>query len=192
MNPMLFRRDLTYAGRAHGNAQIAHNLLRRLEPRILQVVHMPAFKEFEADELFQICLIEVYRSLLNYRGEGSLESWAGQLSYRVIQREIRKQKRISQKRNWEGNQKRSFAESPEKAVIRHEFWRQLSGQLRTMPPKRRAVLIMHLIHDYTVSEVARRNRITINTVKYHLKIAYSELREMMSTRPELYEAMSEQ
>ncbi len=147
-------------------------------------------KNAESEDLIQICLIEVLEHLYNYRGEGTVESWAGRVAHRVVMRELKKtQQRSHRFRTMLWTNDDVVKETPEKTISRRQWWDQLTKKLETIPTKRRAVLSMHLIYEYTIPEIAELSNVSANTVKDHLKTAYRELRTILTCNATLREAI---
>jgi DNA-directed RNA polymerase specialized sigma24 family protein len=64
--------------------------------------------------------------------------------------------------------------------------------MEDIPQKRRVSLLLHLAHDYTVSEVAELTNVSPNTVKDRLRTAYKELRAILEGNPDLQSGILEE
>jgi RNA polymerase sigma factor (sigma-70 family) len=178
--------DIALAHRARRDADVADRLLYRLQPRVWQVVRMIRSSRHEAEELCQICMIKILENLHKYRGEGSLESWAGQVAYRVSmrygktlrRREIR-ERPLPEELEMPESGSGSDA-SPELVASRTEVWRRLSDEMDKKSPERRISLLLHLAEGYTVEEVAEITGVSANTTKDRLRTAYVELRAVFA------------
>jgi RNA polymerase sigma-70 factor, ECF subfamily len=183
--------DLKLAMAAKNDREAAGHLLERVYPRINQVVYSAVGPGDLARDLVQTCLLEVMESLSSYRGTGALESWAGQLAYRVVMRKLKKQ------RSWErclnpvvGDRHPDTGHNPEAVVARRKVSRQIFELLMKIPGKRRTILVMHVVEQYTAPEIAELTCLSIHTVKDRLRVGLRELREMFSKNQELKQLVS--
>jgi RNA polymerase sigma factor (sigma-70 family) len=177
--------DVKLAHRARRDAEAADRLLFRLRPRVWQVVRMVRSARQEAEELCQMCLIEILENLHKYRGEGSLESWAGQVAYRVSMRHV---KTIRRREVREAPMPEGIGTSnanPEIEASRAAVWRRLLSELDGANPARRVSLLLHLAEGYTVEEVAEITGVSTNTTKDRLRTAYAELRAVFARNASL-------
>ena len=166
-------------------------MLRRIQPKIFQVIRAAVRSEHEATEIGQSVAFEVLKSLRNYRGEGTLEAWAGGIAYRVTMRSLKKS------REWDQMHVSMFEADavdlgdPEQEVSRQELFNSLSEKMAGMPAKRRTPVLLHLFYGYTIAEVSDIMEISPNTTKDRLKTALRELRAIFDQNPSLREAMLE-
>lgn len=192
MNHTIALDDLRLAQRAKAEPASAMQVLDRLCPRVYQVVHMMVGGSGEADEFVQMCLVEILEHLHQFRGDGSLESWAGQVAYRVMIRALKKKRQSREDHTTLFSDQLPTRETPERALQRQELWEQLTEKLDSIPLKRRTALLLHVIDGYTVPEVAELTEVSVNTVKDHLKLAYRELRTIFAQNSSLKDAMLEE
>lgn len=192
MSHILELSDLQLARMTRAKNDTAVEVLNRVCPRVYQVVHMIVRSRSDADELVQMSLVEILEHLHQFRGDGSLASWAGQVTYRVVMRELVRSKRhlVWEKSAAAANDPPPVS-TPEQVTLRRQLWEQLSSKLEQIPLKRRTTLLLHLVHDYTVPEVAELSGVSVNTVKDSLKIAYRELRTILAENTALRDAMLE-
>lgn len=184
--------DIEEARKAQLNPQALDALVERLYPRILQVARYVLNQQQVADDVAQNAALEVYRCIHNYKGLGSLEAWVGQITFRVAMRENKSKNKIRKVETSLSEEQMSDNPSPEQNVARYRLFQSLQKELETIPNKRRVPLLLHVSHGYTVKEVAQITAMTPDTVKYSLKKAYRELREILEKNPSLYGAMLEE
>ncbi|MDJ0763880.1 MAG: sigma-70 family RNA polymerase sigma factor [Myxococcota bacterium] len=184
--------DLQLAQMARTEPATAIRILNRLYKRVYRVVYMIVGKNSDVDEFVQMCLMEILEHLHKFRGDGTLESWAGQVAYRVTMRELKKRQRVQQKQEAMVLEDIPNLNTPERMMRRQELWEQLNEALQKIPLKRRTALLMHIVYDYTVPEVAEITGVSVNTVKDHLKIAYRELRTVFAQNTSIREMMLEE
>ena len=181
--------DIKLALHAQKDAKTADYLLSRLEPRVWQLVRMFRGTRQETEELCQICLTKILENLHKYRGEGSLESWAGQVAYRVSMRQVKRTRRREAREipidDEVGLSNASSGSNPEVEVARAAVWRRLLYEMRRSHPERYISLLLHLSNGYTVDEVAEVTGVSKNTTKDRLRTAYAELRAIFERNASL-------
>ncbi|WP_316817798.1 RNA polymerase sigma-70 factor [Pedobacter nyackensis] len=61
-------------------------------------------------------------------------------------------------------------------LFQSEMISKLKDAIKNLPPERRKLFLMSNVQGYTYAEIAKRNNISINTVKTQIKKAYATLR----------------
>jgi len=183
--------DFSLAKKAAENQEFAERLLQRVIPRILQVVHSVVQKQECAEDIFQASTIEVLKSLNNFKGQGTLEAWAGQIAFRTAMRFISKQRATERKQSVLEETIIAENNGPETNTSRKEAYALLQKHLESMTENRRTPLLLHLIYGHTVREVSVLINTSENTVKDRLKAAVRELRIILDKSPELKQALLE-
>ena len=85
--------DVRAARAAARDRRLAESLLARLQPRISRIVVKLAGSGAESRDHLQVCMLEVLRALPSFRGGSSLETWAGAVAFRVLMRQLKRQRR---------------------------------------------------------------------------------------------------
>lgn len=171
-------------------------LLLRLHPRINQVVWSIAKTDEQARDIEQAAMLEILKYAGKYRGEGSLESWAGEVTYRTGIKIL--------KRSWRWNKhhvvtadpathhdETSTDAGPEHMLSKRRTFELLAAKMDGIPEERRTAFMLHSIYGHTVNEVSQIMGTTSNTTKYRLKVAVKEMRTIFDENPSLLEAISE-
>lgn len=185
--------DVALARAAGTDRAVAERVLRRLQPRIHQVVRSLVRSSVREEEIGQTVLLEVLRSLHNYRGEAPLEAWAAGVAYKVTMRLLKKQRKWERVHTpLESDEGAVHFATPETRASKQQLYDRLQGQMEIIPEKRRTPLLLHLVHGYTVSEISQTLQISPNTTKDRLKTALRELREVFDRNPSLRAAMLEE
>lgn len=177
--------DMRLAKNALKDSVHAEALLRRIYPKIFAVVRTLAGSRKHADDIAQISAIEIMNSLNTYAGSGSIEAWAGQITYRVALKAIRKERVLEKKSQPIEDNEIAETTNPEDSISRRQLLDLLLQEMKRIPKKQRSPLLLHLAHGYTVDEIAEITQVSRNTVKYRLKAAYREMREILLEHPAL-------
>ncbi|MBN2341896.1 MAG: sigma-70 family RNA polymerase sigma factor [Deltaproteobacteria bacterium] len=183
--------DIALVQAAQQNSNAEEVLLRRLYPKIFGVAMMVVGNRQSAEDISQVAALEVIKSLSSFQGTGSIESWAGRITYRVstkmMKKEWEKQKSHIPLDTLNETEKGKPAPhgNPETTLTRRKLYQTLLYALEIIPQKRRNALLLHLAHGYTVKEVAELMDISPNTVKDRLRTAYQEFRVIIDEHPTL-------
>ncbi|MBN2803630.1 MAG: sigma-70 family RNA polymerase sigma factor [Deltaproteobacteria bacterium] len=190
--------DIQLVKAARKDTQVEAMLLRRLYPKIFHIAWAITGNRELAEEATQIAALEVLKSLQTFRGIGSLESWSGSIARRVSLKVIKKKRSTEQTfKSLESideiSDESAFnSTDTEHLLIRKRMFQDLLNKLENIPQKRRVSLLLHLAHDYTVSEVAELTNVSPNTVKDRLRTAYKELRAILKEHPDLQAGILEE
>ena len=183
--------DIRLAQAASRDRNAAEHVLRRIFPKIYQVVRATVSDKAHVEDVGQTAAVEVLQSLRNFRGQGTLEAWAGQIAFRTAVRSIRKQQDWNRRHMDFDSEWTSPLLTPEASVSRKQLFDVLSERTSHIPEKRRAPLLLHLVYGCTVREVAEMMSIPENTVKDRLKTAVREFRTVLNQNPGLRKALLE-
>jgi len=184
--------DLQLAQRALKDRKSEEMLLRRVYPRIVQIVRMATENASQSADYAQLAAIEVVRSLKSYRGIGSLESWAGRIAYRTAMRGTVRQRRKESGTMPLLDYDAVDRETPEKSISRRQLFETLMENMSVIPENRREPLLLHLAFGYSVREVSQMTDSPVDTVKYRLKIAFREFQSILDAHPEFARTMTEE
>ncbi|MDD5307286.1 MAG: sigma-70 family RNA polymerase sigma factor [Deltaproteobacteria bacterium] len=189
---VLIFEDVRLARLARRDPTAADRLLERIHPRVCRVVRAAAGASQDADELVQICLVEILEHLHTYGGTGSLESWAGQVAYRVVMRQLKGLRR--RERTFIGTEDEPGVSSlnPERETASSLNLQRLCARLTRISPERRTALVLRLVYEYAVTEVADITGVSVNTVKDRLRTGLRELRVIFAKDPVLKELKLEE
>jgi RNA polymerase sigma-70 factor (ECF subfamily) len=184
--------DLQLARRALKDSKSEESLLRRIYPRIFQIVQLAAGNRKQVDDIVQVAAIEVAKSLKRYRGLGSIEAWAGRIAYRTTVKFLKKQQRRSLTLMPLLDNDIPNYETPERSASRKQLFEVLVSKMNRIPEKRRAPLLLHLAYGYTIREVSELTDASPNTVKDRLKTAFREFQMILDEHPSLVAMMLEE
>ena len=175
------------AAAAGGDRRASRLLAERLMPRVRTLVRYLVADDRDADDLVQLALIEILRSLRNFRGESRLEAWADRIAVRTAMRELKR-------RRWrEGIVALDDPRPPEVAstqdsdLERRQLRRHLGELLGRLPPEQRVVVVLRLVHGYPPAEIAEVVGAPLNTVRDRLRVGRRKLRRLLVRDPILRE-----
>ena len=184
-NEEVVLKDLEMVQAAKKDSYHAELLLRRIYPKILQVVRSISGSQKHADDIAQLSALEIMSSLDNYAGKGTIEAWAGRITYRVSMRTLRKEARHRRHTEPLMDDAHETSGGPESVASRRQLLAMLETKMARIPDEQRTTFLLHVMNGYSVDEVAEITDSSRNTVKYRLKTAYRLMREMLLEFPAL-------
>jgi RNA polymerase sigma-70 factor, ECF subfamily len=179
--------DLRIAREAIKDREAARRLLERIGPRVRHTVQMLVGWDSETEDYTHTCLLAILENLEKYRGKGPLEAWAGQLTYRVVMRQLKRRRRSERTVTLVAEETGIASETPEKGASqrgRARMWMDVLGKL---PEKRRETLVLRLLYGYSVMEVAEMTDTPVNTVRDRIRVGLKELRHNIAADPKAAE-----
>lgn len=140
----------------------------------------------EADDIAQVALLEILRSIGSFRGESSLNHWADRITLRVVSQHIRKRSRR------EGLFTRFFSSpTPQNNLENEVALRGARGRivhhLDGLTPDRREAFVLHHVLGYSIAEISELTDAPINTVRGRLREGRKQLRKRALSDPTLRE-----
>ncbi|MCA9666606.1 MAG: RNA polymerase sigma factor [Myxococcales bacterium] len=136
----------------------------------------------DADDFIQLSLVEILRSAGSFRGESSLETWADRISVRTSRHAMRKRRDRSMVVVAEP---RDDDQSGDDDPARRLLQRDVARALAQVPLQRRVPLVLKLVYQYSVAEIAEMTETRENTVRDRLQVGRRELRKAALRDPAL-------
>lgn len=187
----MFSNDLLLARRARRDPAAVDEVLRRLWPQVRRAVYLILGPHPEAEDMTHQCLLEIMESIGNYHGAGSLEGWARKIVYRVVMRGAKRMRR--RERTFEdGFEEGAISRSnPEREAVSQRLSDILLEHLRLLPVERQTTLVLRLIYEYSVAEVAEITGVRVNTTRGRIREGLRQLRESIARDARLDELLGE-
>lgn len=174
---------------AAGDEGARRHMAKRLLERIRVTVRYLAGDGPDAHDLVQCCLLEILRSIHTFRGEAKLETWADRVGVRTALRLLRQRRQRPEQPTEQVDVRddREDAPDPGREMDLTRVRARLARLLEKIVPERRAVLVLHLVHGYTVPEIAELTDAKTHTVWDRLKVGRKQLRKLALREPLLRE-----
>jgi RNA polymerase sigma factor (sigma-70 family) len=184
--------DLQLARMALKDPRSEETVLRRVYPRIFQMIRFAVGDKKQVDDIAQVAALEVVKGLKRYGGLGSIESWAGRIAFRTAMRVLKRQRKKEPTLMPLLDEDIASHVTPETSMSQRQLFSALVSKMDNIPTKRRVPLLLHLAYGYTVNEVSEMTEVSPNTVKDRLKTAIRELQTILDENPGLRTAMLEE
>ncbi len=166
-------------------AEALHDRARPLIERT--ILRLLGRRDREHEDLVQVSLIELMRSLHGYRGECSLDTWTARVTAHVVFKTLRR---------WKGE--RSLIDptadlaridvsklDPERAMAMRSCLQRVQSHLAALHPLKAWTLVLHDVNGYDLREIAEITESTISAAQSRLVRGRKELHARIEDDPEL-------
>jgi RNA polymerase sigma-70 factor (ECF subfamily) len=168
--------DPRIAAAAAGDRQAAQALLLELLPRVRNLVRYLARGDGDVDDLAQLALCEILRSLRGYRHEGSLGSFVDRITVRVALRQLKQRRSERVRLDAAQPDLRAVSSRPDQPD-EHSLRRETVKLLDTLPSEQREAVVLHHVVGLSVPELATELGVPFETVRSRLRLGLQKLRE---------------
>jgi RNA polymerase sigma-70 factor (ECF subfamily) len=165
---------------ADGDSVARRDLAVRLLPRMRRTIGYLLGRAGEVDDAVQLAMAEIFRSLHSFRGRSSVETWADRIAIRTAMRRVKRERRHSQPLVSLDEVADLGLDEPAARPREHRLRARVTQLLQNLSPERRLAIILHLVLDYSVPEIATMTRTRPHTVRDRLKRARKQLREWVA------------
>ncbi len=158
-----------------GNKRAWLSLVRRYEKPVFQYGLRMTGNRDDAADLMQDIFVSVFRSLGNYRGEGSFKSWLFRVAhYRCI--EFYRKRKPEQALD---DVPEPVCENtcPEQDLLSDISSRTLLNAMQRLPLAQKAVVELKFFGQFTFDEIAEQTGLSANTIKSRLYSALNRLKD---------------
>ena len=160
-----------------GDQDAGNTLLRRVLPRVRNLVRYLIRGDEMVDDIAQEALINVVRGLKGYRREGRFESWVDRIVSRTTFEQIRRDRKRPDAPGPLDAQVVPLPAGTETAETYVARRQQVALLDRLSQPQREALVLHHAV-GMELGEIAEMLEISAETVKSRLRLARAKLREI--------------
>lgn len=168
-----------------GNAGMAGAFYDRTRPVVEKTVQrLLGSRDVDLDDMVQVAMIELLRSLDRFRGECSLDTWSSTISANVVYKQIRRrslERSIFSRELAPESAPRSTRQQP---VLRGMVDRVMH-HLGQMAYERAWTFLLHDVHGYSLEEVAGITGASVAAAQSRLVRGRRELHERIASDPDL-------
>lgn len=170
-----------------GDPSAAAALHARVRPVVdATVARLLGRKDARFEDLAQIAMIELVRSIERFRGECSLDTWTGRVTAHAIFKELRRRKLERRVFVMEGPDD----EAPESgdacaAAEARSTLRRVREHLSELDPVKAWTLLLHDVGGYDLKEIAEITGASIAAAQSRLVRGRAELHARLEADPEL-------
>lgn len=167
-----------------GDASALNALVARYLNLVFRFVVRMVGDEDKARDITQETFIKAWKALKSYDPERPFKVWILTVAKRTTIDTLRKKEALSFSHLARADEDDDFAETiadmqprADAILLRQESERALQDLLATLPPKARAVVVMHDIEQLTFHEISEISSESLNTVKSRYRRAFLLLQE---------------
>jgi RNA polymerase sigma factor (sigma-70 family) len=177
-------RELLERFAADNDAPAFAALIRRHGPMVLGVCRRVLNQQQDAEDAFQITFLVLVRKAASLTRPELLGNWLYGVAYRTAQKA---RARIARQRHHERRvDPMSSAQDPYADVHWQELRTVLDQELKQLPPKYRAPLVLCYLEGMTNEQAARRLGWPVGSMSYRLARARQMLRDRLRARRQMF------
>ena len=171
---------------ASGDDSVGDEILRRIQPRVEKTASFLVMDPFDCEEIVQNTLVRVLNSAGQFRGESSLMYWVDRITVCAASRffEKRDRRRRIAERFWVPPRDCRAGAADDNVDLRR-MKDALLVRLNTLRSEQRAVLMLHYLYGYQISEIAELTQVKLNTARGRLRLALKKIRKLVKDDPVL-------
>jgi len=176
-----------------GDRAAADQLARWCLPRVRRTVLLSCGGGPDVDDLVQTVMAKVLTRLDTFRGEAGFFMWVDRITINAVRDHYRRQSRgvfMLYNDEWEEHQVQPTPR-PDRDVDRQRLMERLSYHLDKLKPAQRLPLVLHLLHGYTVPEVAAMLELSFEATKKRLLRGRRMLMDRLTKDPQCREILGE-
>jgi RNA polymerase sigma-70 factor, ECF subfamily len=133
----------------------------------------------DAKDLTQEAFIRAYRSRDSFRGESGIYTWLYKIAINLAIN-YKKRSRFSSLSSLDDVPEISGADDPSDIILNTELNQNIDEAIASLPPRQKAVFILHYYEEKPHAEIAGIMGITEGAVKAHYHQAIKKLRNGLS------------
>jgi RNA polymerase sigma-70 factor, ECF subfamily len=165
-----------------GMAGALHDRARPVVERTVE--RLLGARDSDVEDLVQVAMIELLRSIGRYRGECSLDTWSATIAANVVYKHIRRR----------GLERSFFTREAPPEDVPHSSQQQpvlramverIAQHLEQMPHDRAWTFLLHDVHGYSLEEVAAMTGVSVAAAQSRLVRGRRELHERIAADPGL-------
>jgi RNA polymerase sigma-70 factor (ECF subfamily) len=180
--------ELLTAVRSGDDAAATH-FYRRVRPQVDATVHrMLGTRDSDLEDIAQVSLIELVKSIHTFRGECSLDSWVSRVTAHVVCKQIRRRRL----------ERGIFAQAPAdvadsarsaNALVARNLLERIRGHLAEMEPGKALAFVLHDVCGFDLKEAAQILEVSVAATQKRLVRGRREVRERLAADPDLVEML---
>ena len=180
------------SGARSGNSAIASALCNRLWPQVDRTIRkLLGRRDTDHEDLSQLALFEIVRTIDRYRGDCSLDTWAQTVTAHVVFKYIRRRR----------TERRIFADAladedmpaapagGDRRSLTRDILARVADHLEKMNEGRAWTFVMHELMGYELKEIAEMTNVSLAAAQSRLARGRRDLHQRVACDPELAELL---
>jgi RNA polymerase sigma-70 factor (ECF subfamily) len=161
---------------------------RSLRPLVdATIARLLGRKDRRFEDLAQIAMIEIVRSLSRFRGECSLDTWTARVTAHAVYKEIRRRKVEARVLAPAAEEEVELGAGPDALanLEARSTLRRIREHIAALDPAKAWTLVLHDVSGYDLKEIAEITDCTIAAAQSRLVRGRAELQARLEADPEL-------
>jgi RNA polymerase sigma-70 factor (ECF subfamily) len=175
----------------HGDSRAAGVFHDRMRPIVERTIgRLLGGTDPDREDLAQLALIELVKTIDRYRGDCPLDAWAATISAHIVYKHIRR--RQLERRLFGGAAAVpgvEHAAPPGRDVVMGNLLGRIAEHLARMDAGRASAVVLHDVHGYDLKEIATILDCSVAAAQTRLSRGRRELHERIAADPELAGAL---
>jgi len=178
----------------NGDTSVASALCDRLWPAVDRTIRrLVGHRDADRDDLAQMALIELVKSIGRYRADCSLDTWAQAITANIVWKHLRR-RRVERRIFADVLLDDDLASAPvhvERRSATREMLERIAHHLETMNERRAWAYVLHDLLGYDLREVAEMTNASVAATQSLLSRGRRELHDLIARDPGLVELLSQ-
>ncbi len=181
----VFIRDEIVTRSIAGDSAACDELVSACLPHIWRTVYLCCGKSPDVEDLTQTTIVRVLEKLPTYRGSGKFTAWLDQVTINVVRMHLRRRRFVAElfAQKKLGEPVWTDEVSPDRRAEGRRLLERLAAHLSTVRPKSRMALVLSILHDHSVLEIATAVGCSEEAAKKRLQRGRKELVARLESDP---------
>lgn len=171
--------DKTIIEFQHGNKESYRLIFNMLYPALCLFAKKFILNYADAEDLTQEIFIELWHQRAKFESLNQIKAF---LYLSVKNKCLNFKKHQLIKETYSKTARIDYIQPFEESIIEAEVIQNLNNAIQNLPVRQKKIILLSL-QGFTNDKIADYMQISINTVKYHKKSAYQQLREKLGSSP---------
>jgi RNA polymerase sigma-70 factor (ECF subfamily) len=175
-----------------GDASAASALHDRVRPQVDRTIgRLLGRKDVDCEDLAQLTMIELVRSIPRFRGECSLDTWTSRVTAHTVFKELRRRK--SERKVFDASVEvdghHACGHDLDRKLAMRSTLERVRVHLDAMEPSKAWTVLLHDVCGYDLREIAQITDVTVAAAQTRLVRGRRELHERLLADPELADVL---
>jgi RNA polymerase sigma-70 factor (ECF subfamily) len=181
-------------GVRRGDVSAAGALHDRARPQVDRtIVRLLGRRDRDHEDLVQLSMIELVRSLRSFRGECSLDTWTSRVTAHTVFKELRR--RRTERNVFDASTDASVVDvapgDPDRDATMRSALRRVRHHLSAIDPVKAWTVLLHDVSGYDLREIAEITEVSVAAAQTRLVRGRRELHARIEADPDLRELLEQ-